>query len=161
MRIGKLFPTCPLGVAIVLLCLTLAPRAGQPPLVELTIDPVIQKDAPVQVVAIKATGANVLAPVTVKNMTDKYVQDLTITWSMFRPVNCAVSGPAPPIEPASPNRRRWFPNDGKRAGAHSAVGSTVADDLEQAFGGFKECKWHRPRRAIGSTIYSSASRGGC
>jgi hypothetical protein len=68
--------------------------------VQLVIDLVIQKDAPVQIVAVKETGDNTLATVIVKNATDRYVQDFTITWTIFRPVNCAESGPAPRIQQA-------------------------------------------------------------
>jgi hypothetical protein len=87
----------------VLLCLTFTIRApGQTPQpVQLAIDPVIQKDAPVQMVSIRPAGDNFLASVTVKNATDKYVHDFGITWTIFRPVNCAASGPAPRIEQAS------------------------------------------------------------
>src|SRR6266478_6724821 len=65
------------------------------PVVQLAIDPMVQADAPVQIVSIKAAGDNVLATVVVKNATDRSIQDFDISWSVFRPVNCAVSGPAP------------------------------------------------------------------
>ena len=42
--------------------------------------------------------SNALYTVTIKNATDKYVQDFNVTWTAFRPVNCAASGPAPRIE---------------------------------------------------------------
>lgn len=87
---------------ILLLCavLAFAARASgqttQPVL--LLIDPVIQKDAPVQIVAIGGSGDNALYAVTIKNATDKFVSDLMVTWTAFRPVNCAASGPAPRIQ---------------------------------------------------------------
>jgi hypothetical protein len=49
----------------------------------------------VQIVSVAETLDNLLASVTVKNAPDRYVQDFTITWSVFRPANCAASGPAP------------------------------------------------------------------
>ena len=66
--------------------------------VQLVIGPVIQKDAPVQIVGIEGSGDNALYAVTIKNITDKYVSDLMVTWTAFRHVNCAVSGPAPRIQ---------------------------------------------------------------
>ena len=85
---------------ILMLCaLAFAVRAsGQLPPVQLAIDPVIQKDAPIQVAAIEGNGDNALYAVTIKNVTDKYIQDFFITWAAFRPVNCAASGPAPRIQ---------------------------------------------------------------
>jgi hypothetical protein len=71
-------------------------QAAQP--VQLVVGPVIQKDAPIQVAGIEGNGDNALYAVTIKNVTDKYIQDFDITWTAFRPVNCAVSGPAPRIE---------------------------------------------------------------
>ena len=67
-------------------------------LVVLAIDPVVQTDAPVQIVSIRPSGDNVLATVTVKNATDRPVEDFTVAWSVFRPVNCAVNGPAPRLQ---------------------------------------------------------------
>ena len=84
---------------ILVLCALLAfavRTSGQT--VQLAIDPVIQKDAPVQVAGIEGNGDNTLYAVTVKNVTDKYVQDFNVTWTAFRPVNCAASGPAPRIQ---------------------------------------------------------------
>jgi hypothetical protein len=76
-----------------------AVASGQTPQpAELVIGPVFQKDAPVQIVSIAENGDNALYAVTIKNSTDKYIQDFNITWTAFRPVNCAVSGPAPRIE---------------------------------------------------------------
>jgi hypothetical protein len=63
-------------------------------LVTLAIDPVVQSDAPVQIVSITPRGDNMLATVTVKNMTGRDIQDFDISWAIFRPVNCAASGPA-------------------------------------------------------------------
>jgi hypothetical protein len=57
------------------------------PPVQLVVDPVFQKGAPVQVVGIKPAGDNFLASVTVKNTTDRYVQQFDITWTVFRPLN--------------------------------------------------------------------------
>jgi hypothetical protein len=71
-------------------------QTAQP--LQLVVGPVIQKDAPIQVAGIEGNGDNALYAVTIKNVTDKYIQDLYITWTAFRPVNCAVSGPAPRIE---------------------------------------------------------------
>lgn len=71
--------------------------------VQLVIDPIIQKDAPVQIVGIEGNGDNALYTVTIKNATDKYVQDFNVTWTAFRPVNCAASGPAPRIQ----HMTRW------------------------------------------------------
>ncbi len=85
---------------ILMFCVVLAfavRTSSQTPPVQLVIDPVIQKDAPVQVVGFEGNGDNALYTVIIKNVTDKYVQDFTITWTAFRPVNCATSGPAPRI----------------------------------------------------------------
>jgi hypothetical protein len=54
---------------------------------------IAQKDAPVQVVQVIPRGDNLLASVTVKNTTDRYVQNFDITWTVFRPANCSASGP--------------------------------------------------------------------
>ncbi len=67
-------------------------------LVQLAIDPVVQKDAPVQIVSIQPSGDNALATVTVKNATDRPIEDFMVSWSVFRPVNCALSGPAPRLQ---------------------------------------------------------------
>jgi len=64
----------------------------------LVVDPMVQLDAPVQIVNIQPSGDNLLATVTVKNSTDRSIDDFTIGWSVFRPVNCAVSGPAPRLQ---------------------------------------------------------------
>ena len=66
-----------------------------------TVHAVLQKDAPVQIVSIAPFGDNELATVTIKNTTDRYVQDMYITWTVFRPVNCAASGSAPRIQQAT------------------------------------------------------------
>jgi hypothetical protein len=66
-----------------------------------TVQAILQKDAPVQIVSITPTEDNLLASVVVKNATDRYVQDFDITWTIFRPVNCAISGSAPRIQQAS------------------------------------------------------------
>jgi hypothetical protein len=71
--------------------------SGQTPPAQLVVGPVFQKDAPIQVVGIKESGDNTLAAVIIKNTTDKYVQDFTITWTVLRPVNCAASGSAPRV----------------------------------------------------------------
>ena len=84
---------------LTLLCLFALRTSGQAPQVELAVGPVFQRDAPVQVVGIKESGDNFLATVIIKNATDKYVQDFTITWTIFRPPNCAASGPAPRVQP--------------------------------------------------------------
>ena len=81
-------------VTALILTFTILTSGQTPQPVQLVIDPVIQKDAPVQVVGIKENGDNALAAVIIKNTTDKYVQDFDITWTAFRPVNCAASGPA-------------------------------------------------------------------
>ena len=80
-----------------------------------TVHAVLQKDAPVQIVGITPSGDNELATVTIKNTTDRYVQDMSITWTVFRPVNCAASGSAPRIQqatrlttPVFVEGRRWF-----------------------------------------------------
>jgi hypothetical protein len=89
-------------------CIVFALRtSGQTP-PELVIDPVIQKDAPVQIVAIKQIGDNTVAPVKVKNATDRWVQDFTIIWTIFRPTNCAVNGPAPRIQRAIGEARQIY-----------------------------------------------------
>ena len=44
---------------------------------------------------------NLLASVVVKNATDRNVQDFDITWIIFRPANCAISGSSPRIQQAS------------------------------------------------------------
>ncbi|SRR5713101_18829 len=86
-----------MNVRIALLAvLPLAGCASQ--LVQLAIDPVVQTDAPVQIVSITPTGDNMLATVTVKNATDRSIEDFTVAWSLFRPVNCAVNGPAPRLQ---------------------------------------------------------------
>jgi len=66
-----------------------------------TVHAVLQKDAPVQIVSITPSGDNELATVTIKNTTDRYVQTMGITWTVFRPVNCAASGSAPRIQQAT------------------------------------------------------------
>jgi hypothetical protein len=66
--------------------------------VQIAIDPTIQADAPVQIVSIKLAGDNVLATITVKNTTDRPIDDFTVGWEAFRPVNCGVSGPAPDLQ---------------------------------------------------------------
>jgi hypothetical protein len=66
-----------------------------------TVHAVLQKDAPVQIVSITPSGDNTLATVTVKNTTDRYVQEFDVTWTVFRPVNCAASGSAPRIQQAT------------------------------------------------------------
>jgi hypothetical protein len=68
------------------------------PFVQVAIDPMVQADAPVQIVSITPAGDNVLATVVVKNTTDRPVMDFDISWSVFRPANCAVSGPAPRLQ---------------------------------------------------------------
>ena len=79
-----------------------------------TVHAVLQKDAPVQIVSVTPSGDNELATVTIKNTTDRYVQNMMITWTVFRPVNCATSGSAPRIQQAtrsttsaSVDRWRW------------------------------------------------------
>lgn len=54
-----------------------------------------QPAAPVEITKIVPGRENLLAYVTVRNNTDRYVQDFTIAWIVFRPVGCAISGPAP------------------------------------------------------------------
>ena len=54
-----------------------------------------QPTAPVEIIKVIPGRENLLAYVTVRNNTDRYVQDFTITWIVFRPVGCAMSGPAP------------------------------------------------------------------
>jgi hypothetical protein len=72
---------------------------GQAPPVQIVMDPVIvQKNAPIQIVSIKADGDNTLATMVVKNATDHYIQSFNIVWSVFRPANCATSGPAPQLQ---------------------------------------------------------------
>jgi len=66
-----------------------------------TVHAVLQKDAPVQIVTITPSSDNELATVTIKNTTDRYVQDMSITWTVFRPANCAASGSAPRIDLAT------------------------------------------------------------
>ena len=61
---------------------------------QLSIEPVVQTDAPVQIVSIQSSGDNLLATVTVKNMTDRPIDGFDIGWSIFRPLNCGVSGAA-------------------------------------------------------------------
>jgi hypothetical protein len=85
-------------VTALILTFTILTSGQTPQPVQLVIDPVIQKDAPVQVVGIEGNGDNALYTVTIKNATDKYVQDFNVTWTAFRPVNCAASGPAARIE---------------------------------------------------------------
>jgi hypothetical protein len=85
---------------------------GQTPQpVQIVIDRVIQRDAPVQVVGIKENGDNALATVIIKNTTDKYVQEFDITWTVFRPVNCAASGPAPRIQQMTREGRSAYAED--------------------------------------------------
>src|SRR5580704_3526889 len=85
-------------VTALILTFTILTSGQTPQPVQLVIDPVIQKDAPVQVTGIEGNGDNALCTVTIKNATDKYVQDFSVTWTAFRPVNCAASGPAPRIQ---------------------------------------------------------------
>ena len=54
----------------------------------------VQPDAPVQIISVKANKDNLLATITVKNMTDRPIEDFDIGWSIFRPANCATTGPA-------------------------------------------------------------------
>ena len=78
--------------------------SGQTPQpAQLVVGTVFQKDAPVQIVGIEGNGDNALYTVRIKNATDKYVGDLMVTWTAFRPVNCAASGPAPRVE----HMERW------------------------------------------------------
>ena len=65
------------------------------PAVELATDAMAQTDAPVQIVSIAANGDNLLATVTVKSNTDRPVMDFDISWSIFRPANCALGTPDP------------------------------------------------------------------
>jgi hypothetical protein len=48
------------------------------PTVQIAIDPVVQTDAPVQIVRIQPRGDNTLAAVTVKNATDRSIEDFTV-----------------------------------------------------------------------------------
>ncbi len=66
-----------------------------------TVHAVLQKDAPVQIVSVTPKGDNLLATVAIKNTTDRYVQNMMITWTVFRPMNCAASGGAPRIDLAT------------------------------------------------------------
>src|SRR5258708_26641628 len=63
-----------------------------------TVHAVLQKDAPVQIVSVTPKGDNLLATVAIKNTTDRYVQNMMITWTVFRPMNCAASGGAPRLD---------------------------------------------------------------
>ena len=90
-------------VTALILTFTILTSGQRPQPVQLVIDPIIQKDAPVQIVGIEGNGDNALYTVTIKNATDKYVQDFNVTWTAFRPVNCAASGPAPRIQ----HMTRW------------------------------------------------------
>jgi hypothetical protein len=91
-------------IAVLCIVLTLAGCASKPRAYatittrEFPVLAVLQKDAPVQIVSITETLDNLLASVTVKNTTDRYLQDFTVAWSVFRPVNCAVSGPATSLQ---------------------------------------------------------------
>jgi hypothetical protein len=85
-------------VTALILTFTILTSGQTPQPVQLVIDPVLQKDAPVQVTGIEGNGDNALYTVTIKNATDKYVQHFSVTWTAFRPVNCAASGPAPRIQ---------------------------------------------------------------
>jgi hypothetical protein len=90
-----------LGIAGPLGC-----TSGPPPKLlivarEGTVQAIPQKDAPVQIVGITPTEENLLASVVVRNATDRYVQDFDITWIIFRPANCAISGSSPRIQQAS------------------------------------------------------------
>lgn len=76
-----------------------------------TVHAVLQKDAPVQIVSIRPSGDNELATVTIKNTTDRYVQDMMITWTVFRPMNCAASGSAPRIQQATRIARSAYAKD--------------------------------------------------
>jgi hypothetical protein len=66
-------------VTALILTFTILTSGQTPQPVQLVIDPVIQKDAPVQVVGIEGNGDNALYTVTIKNATDKYVQDFNVT----------------------------------------------------------------------------------
>jgi hypothetical protein len=85
-------------VTALILTFTILTSGQTPQPVQLVIDLVIQKDAPVRIVGRAENGDNALYTVTIKNATDKYIQDFEITWTAFRPVNCAASGPAPRIQ---------------------------------------------------------------
>ena len=86
----------------ILLCAVLAFAVGASgqitPPAQLVVGSVLQRDAPMQIVVIAENGDNALYAVTIKNSTDKYIQDFYVTWTAFRPVNCATSGPAPRIQ---------------------------------------------------------------
>jgi hypothetical protein len=71
-------------------------QAAQP--AQFVVDAIVQKDAPLQIVEIKANGDNLLGTVVLKNTTDHYIQKFNIAWSVFRPTNCADGGPAPILE---------------------------------------------------------------
>jgi hypothetical protein len=91
------------AVAVPIVLILLFCGAGVAQTAQLVIGPVYQTDAPIQIVGIDGNGDNALYAVTIKSATDKYIQDFYITWTAFRPVNCAVSGPAPRIQ----HMTRW------------------------------------------------------
>jgi len=62
---------------------------------QIAIDPMVQLDAPVQIVTIQPSGDNLLATIIVKNNTDRAIDDFDVGWAAFRPANCAIGGPAP------------------------------------------------------------------
>jgi len=51
----------------------------------------IAQDGPVQTVSIVPDGDNLLAHITVKNTTDRPVENFTITYAIVRPKNCVVN----------------------------------------------------------------------
>ena len=61
----------------------------------------------------------------------------------------------------NPDRRRWLPNEGECAGAHSAVGPAVTGDIEQTYRAARNAS--RADRGMQSAprYTSSVFRGGC
>jgi hypothetical protein len=91
--------------------------------VELAIDPMVQADAPVQIVSITPNGDNLLATVTVKSNTDRPVMDFYVAWSVFRPANCALGSPDPHLRPMSSGSQSAHAED-RRPGETLPPGAT-------------------------------------
>jgi hypothetical protein len=70
-------------------------QASQP---EITVAPIVQKGAPIEIVSIKADGANLLATLVLKNTTNHYIQYFNVTWTALRPANCAANSPDAPLQ---------------------------------------------------------------
>ena len=98
---------------------------------QLAIDPIVQKNAPLQVVEIKANGENLLGTVVLKNTTDRYIQNFDIAWSVFRPANCAEGAPGPLLELKSEGHQLYAKVPGPPTTPDTTPGDRVLKPHEQ------------------------------